>query len=229
MKLKNPQHPALVGGRTIFLKSVKPVKEVTRILQPASTNRKLGAGKRFIERGRWRGMPLYQIVLEERATCPRSCNQWDNCYGNNMYLAKRVDHRLWGEFKKALSTEVAALSAAHTGGFVVRLHVLGDFFSTAYVRLWKDLLAAHPELRLFGYTHRYPEHKDGIGAAIAALNDPDRCWIRFSDRGGEMSANLGAARGADDIQCPQEVGKTASCLTCGLCWQTTRPIGFLEH
>lgn len=228
MRLKDSSHPALTGGRTIFLKSVKPPEGVKRLLQPASTNRKLGGGKTTITKGRWRGMPLYQLLLEERKTCPRTCAQWANCYGNNMYLARRIDHTA-PTFYSSLSAELSALASAHSSGFVVRLHVLGDFFSTKYVSFWSKALRIHPSLRIFGYTHRYPEHADGIGRAVEKLNQSDRCWIRFSDRGGDMSANLGTARGTGDIQCPQEVGKTESCLTCGLCWQTKRAIGFLEH
>ena len=44
-----------------------------------------------------------------------------------------------------------------------------------------------------------------------------------------MSANVSPSDGPDDIQCPQEVGKTESCLTCGLCWQTTKAIKFTKH
>jgi hypothetical protein len=146
-----------------------------------------------------------------------------------MYLAKRISHKPFPQFRRALKREVAGLARIHPEGYVVRLHVLGDFFSTAYVKFWEDSLARHPGLRLFGYTHRYPDHKDGIGKAIEALNSIDRCWIRFSDRGGLMSANVGAATGPEDIQCPEEVGKTKSCLTCGLCWQTRMPIKFLTH
>lgn len=173
-------------------------------------------------------MPLYQLNLEERATCPRSCGQWENCYGNNMPFAKRIDVKDRG-FHKALKRELGSLEERHPHGFVVRLHVLGDFYSARYVALWKAALVRHPSLHIFGYTHRHPGQGDGIGEAVEALNDPDRCWIRFSDRGGDMSANLGVARRATDLQCPQEVGKTESCLTCGLCWQTTRAIGFSEH
>lgn len=228
MQLK-PGHPALTKGRTIFLKTVTLPEEATRLLQPASTNRKLGGGKLRIEKGRWRGMPLYQLLLEERATCPSSCQQWDNCYGNNMYLAKRIDHRRQDRLEKALGQELRRHAEAHPGGFVVRLHVLGDFFSKRYVSFWQRSMVRWPALHLFGYTHRYPDQKDGIGKAIEALNSTDRCWIRFSDRGGLMSANVGAATGPEDIQCPEEVGKTKSCLTCGLCWQTRLPIKFLTH
>jgi hypothetical protein len=221
-----PGHKALTSGRTIFLQTVKNPTKVGRLLQPAVTNTKMGKGKTMIVRGRWAGMPLYLLSLEERKTCPKSCQQWSNCYGNNMPFANRIDHEA-GSFYATLSSELSALALKHPSGFVVRLHVLGDFFSVAYIRYWQKMQAKHPELRIYGYTHRYPGTK--IGDAIEAWNSPDRTWIRFSDRGGEMSANVGPAVRGDEIQCPEEVGLTESCLTCGLCWQTTRPIKFLEH
>lgn len=208
------------------MKSVKEPTAVARILQPASTNSKLGAGKTTIIRGRWRGMKLYQLVLEERKTCPKTCQQWSNCYGNNMFLANRINHKST-DFFPALEKEIVSLSSKHPQGFVVRLHVLGDFYSKTYVNFWKKMLQTHSQLRIFGYTHRWPEHKDGIGKKILELNRLG-AWIRFSDRGGEMSANVDKTLD-EGLQCPQEIGKTESCLTCGLCWQTTRAIRFMGH
>lgn len=226
MSTLNPKHPALKEKRTIFLKTVTQPENATRLLQPASTNSKLGAGKKRIMRGRWRGMDMYQLVLEERRTCPKTCQQWANCYGNNMFLAKRISHTS-SKFLTLLSAEIASLSLKHPGGFVVRLHVLGDFYSKTYVKFWGKMMDLHPELHVFGYTHRMPEHSDGIGKAILKLNEKG-AWIRFSDRGGDMSANVGDINGGG-LQCPQEVGKTESCLTCGLCWQAPMPIKFLPH
>lgn len=226
MSILKADHPALKEKRTIFMKTVTKPKDAKRLLQPASTNSKLGAGKTKIMKGRWIGMPLYQLVLEERRTCPKTCQQWANCYGNNMFLAKRIKHSE-SDFLPSLSAEIASLSVKHPTGFVIRLHVLGDFYSKTYVKFWMRQLDLNPALRIFGYTHRMPEHSDGIGKQIQLLNEKG-AWIRFSDRGGEMSANVGEKNGGG-IQCPQEVGKTESCLTCGLCWQTTKPIMFLPH
>jgi integrase/recombinase XerD len=33
----------------------------------------------------------------------------------------------------------------------------------------------------------------------------------------------------DAILCPEQVGKTESCSTCGLCWHTKRRIAFIQH
>ena len=224
MKTLRSDHPAL-KGTTIFLKSVKNPTKVGRVLQPASTNTKMGKGKNVITRGRWLGMPLYLLTLQERKTCPKTCQQWTNCYGNNMPFANRINHQD-ASFTATLRSELDTLAAKHSSGFVVRLHVLGDFFSLTYVKFWQKMQERHPHLMIYGYTHRVPGTP--IGDAIKAWND-DRTWIRFSDLGGPMSANVGASKLGDEIQCPEEVGKTDSCLTCGLCWQTTKPIGFLEH
>lgn len=195
---------------------------MNKLLKSASSNTKLGKGKTKITKGKWKGMPLYQLTLEERKTCPRSCAQWANCYGNNMYLAHRADVTD-PAFYDTLAQELSDLDAKYPDGFVVRLHVLGDFPNKKYVTFWKRALTLWPSLRIFGYTHRWPG-QDGIGEAIEALNS-DRCWIRFSDRGGKMSANVSG----EGIPCPEQTGKTQSCLTCGLCWSTDRAIKFEPH
>lgn len=222
MKTLNPDHPAVKKGHTIFLKSVKPAGAVARLLQPASNNAKLGKGHAHITKGKWKGMPMYQLTLEERHTCPKTCQQWNNCYGNNMPFANRINHKD-NAFFGALEQEVQTLASKHSNGFVVRLHVLGDFYSVPYVKFWEKMLKEYPALRLFGYTHRTPNSL--IGRAISTLNSHG-AWIRWSDAGDvPMAANVEGA----GITCPEQTGKTASCTTCGLCWSITKPINFLGH
>lgn len=225
MKNLDSLHPALTGkGRTIFLKQVKPASKVSRLLQPASSNSKLGAGGRLITKGKWKGMQMYSLSLEERATCPTSCNQWANCYGNNMPFANRIDHKD-AAFQTSLASELSTLNNKHPTGFVVRLHVLGDFYSVAYVNFWAKALTKYSGLRLFGYTHR--QLATPIGRAIEKLNTQG-AWIRWSDAGGPMSANCPPKK--NDITCPEQLGKTAGCITCGLCWGDRNiSIGFLGH
>lgn len=262
MKELQPNHPALLGkGTTIFLKQVKSSSDVKRLLQPASGNQKLGNGHTAITKGKWKGMPMYSLSLEERKTCPSTCNQWRNCYGNNMPFANRIDHKD-ASFLQALQAELTSLSLKHRQGFVVRLHVLGDFYSVGYVNFWKKALKEHAGLRIFGYTHRLKSST--IGRAIEGLNTKGG-WIRWSDAGGPMSANTdqvvsisstgsGVANAnqviglqpqtgrassaanqktlfstAEGIHCPEQTGKTAGCITCGLCWSTTKAIRFSVH
>lgn len=222
LKNLSADNPSVKAGRTIFLKQVKEPEAVKRMLQPASSNKKLGSGGGTITKGKWKGMPMYQLTLEERKTCPRTCQQWTVCYGNNMPFANRIDHES-SDFYDRLSEEITSLSAKHRGGFVVRLHVLGDFFSVKYVNFWVSRLKKHSNLRLFGYTHNLK--KSPIGNAITRLNAAG-AWIRWSDAGNvAMAANVNG----DGITCPEQTGKTASCTTCGLCWSTPKPINFLVH
>ena len=70
-----------------------------------------------------------------------------------------------------LEREIEVLDVRHGGGFVVRLHVLGDFYSVEYVGLWRRLLRQYPTLRVFGYTARIDAKNYLIAAALASAAD----------------------------------------------------------
>ena len=218
------EHPALTGARSAFPIRVRQVHEVKRLLQPAGQNGKIGKGDNVVSKGKWRGMPCYTLTLEERATCPPDCTQWTNCYGNNMRFATRVDHREPHELTRKLESEIRDLLKTYRA-IVVRPHVLGDFFSLPYAGFWHQMLARYSGLHVFGFTHW--ARSSPIGTEVAAINAafPDRSWIRFSDQGGPMSANVEG----EGIPCPEQTGKTKSCMTCGICWSTTKPVSFKEH
>lgn len=208
---------------TRYKKQVKDVWEIkSTLLKPASANKKLGGGKTSVGKGKLKGLPMYSLTLTERSTCPQDCQQWTNCYGNNMPFAHRVNHEDLPTLRSRLSSELAKLLSTHSQGVLVRLHVLGDFFSVPYVEFWQEQMEIHPKLHIFGYTHRKKD--SDIGKAISVLNAYG-AWIRWSDAGGEMSANVEG----EGITCPEQTGKTAGCLTCALCWSTKQPINFLRH
>lgn len=216
-KVGAPQAITFEEARTRFPSRV--VKKDKNPLKPGSYNKKLGDK---VIKGKWKGMPLYSLSLEERATCPRSCKVWSTCYGNHMPFAKRMK---WSEtMKRDLITQLSLLNEKHKKGFVVRLHVLGDFIDEDYARMWFDLLDRFPRLHVFGYTAREWSflHK-------FALDHWDRFAIRLSGwtmaRGSYVSAKP-TGRG---IVCPAQTGRTDCCGTCGLCWATQKPINFLEH
>ena len=108
--------------QTRYLKGVKPAS--LNMLKRGKQNKKLGDK---ISVKMWKGMTMYSLSLEERATCPTDCQQWDNCYGDNMPFAHRFDHTD-PNFISNLEQQLSSLNDKHTEGFVVRLHVLGDFF-----------------------------------------------------------------------------------------------------
>lgn len=231
-------HPAAVEGRTLFPGRVRAPGEASRLLVEGRDQRKIGG--RVTRAGAWQGMPIFTLTLEERATCPRSCRHWQTCYGNAMHFAVRIDASA-PDFLPSLEIELQRLQARHPGGFVVRLHVLGDFFSVAYVKAWERWLCAFPALHAFGYTAHPPGSR--IGEHIFRL--AHRAWDRFairwsSDQPGQGRAITVATSSppkiAGVITCPAEsfnpdgTKQTRGCSTCGLCWRAPdKTIRFIEH
>lgn len=213
-------NPVLAQAITIHPKMRRSPVE-TRLLKPVSTNKKMGNKKNIVAKGKWKGMPMFQLTLEERATCDSQCKQWAGCFGNNMVFAHRIDHT-HPEFLPRLAAEIAEMAALYRN-FVIRPHILGDFFSEEYAQFWMDQVQLHPGLHIFGFTHR--QRTSPIGRIILEGNKDPRVWIRFSDQGGDMSANVEG----EGIQCPEQTEKTESCLTCGICWTTTKPVRFIRH
>lgn len=238
-------HPAVVEARTLFPSTVVSALDSPRILVSGRNSPKLGDR---IRKGPWRGMPVFQVTLEERATCPRSCPVWRSCYGDAMHLARRHDAAdpdfgvaLWAE---VVSTYRAVMNERDPPpGMVVRLHVLGDFPSARYVGIWADLLDKLPGLHVFGYSARRPDADDDASrdTARALIELTDRSWDRFAIRWSRADAVPQGAVVVDSpaeaetlgaIVCPAQTGATDSCSTCGLCWAKAsrdKAIAFLRH
>jgi hypothetical protein len=224
-------------GRSLFhRKGVKRVAELGHVFVSGHSNVKIG---RDVRKGKlFRGYWIYTLSLEERATCPRTCLHWDDCYGNNMPYAKRVAHG--PELEHQVEVEVGKLMAnkvwptrAHATGILIRLHALGDFYSPDYVRLWSNLLDRFPKLAVYGYTARRPSDEIGVVIAAAKARHGRRFAIRWSDGGAERDCTV-SIRSEDDCPpdafvCPEQTWKTAACATCGLCWNSTRNVAFLDH
>jgi hypothetical protein len=223
-------HPAINGGHTIFPSTVRPARAGDRwALKSADNSRKIGGE---ILKGKWKDFPAYTLTLEERATCPRTCQHWRSCYGNKMHFAERIQGGPDLEWR--LEREVALLDIDHPNGFAVRLHNLGDFYSVRYVSLWRRLLARHSALHVWGYTARWRQD-DPIASALTSLVEGrwDRFAVRFSNAPSQMRSTISVEHPYqvphDAILCPEQIGRTESCSTCGLCWQSERRIAFLQH
>jgi len=217
--------PAYRGGRTNFPSRVFDPDEVQRVLKTGHQSRKIG---KIVMKGRLRDAPIFTATLEERATCPRTCAAWACCYGNNMQAAERIV--AGPAFEAALWDELAALQVAHPRGFLVRLHVLGDFYSLDYVDLWRRALIAFPAVHVFGFTARLPGTP--IGDALWPLIRDQ--WDRFAVRVSGMpdatkASQLEPHHHPASIACPAQTGATDCCATCALCWQTDRSISFRRH
>ena len=92
---------------------------------------------------------------------------------------------------------------------LVLQHLDGD--GPAYLGRWLRREGLPFDLRNTEAGEDFPEHMHDH-AALAIL-------------GGEMSANVEG----EGFQCPEQTGKTRSCLTCGACWSTKKAVSFKEH
>ena len=223
-------HPAVVEGRTVYAASVRHEAEQMHVLIEGKNSWKIG---NQIEKGRWKGFPVFTLTLEERATCPRSCALWVDCYGNQMHWAQRIEAN--AAFEDRLGLELGVLQHRFPGGFAVRVHILGDFYSVGYVHLWREWLDLYPALHVFGFSARHEGRTDPIARALIRLVDErwERFAVRFSNAPHPeyttVTIEHADEKPADAIQCPQQTGRTENCGTCGLCWQTTRRIAFIVH
>lgn len=232
------RHPPLRDGHTIFPTRVFDAELRDRVLISGINNAKIG---KRVTKGPWAGFPIFLLTLEERATCPPQCAVWAECYGNGMPMAVRFRHT--PALLTRLATELAALQTRHPAGFVVRLHALGDFPDMDYLIQWSRWTRLFPALRVWGYS----AHPAGlaIGDILQRLNRlwPTRWSIRASvapdaPRAPNQVATIwekpaSLTRTVDDtLVCPQEIGRTRTCGTCGLCWNPAMAdtrILFLGH
>ena len=145
-----------------------------------------------------------------------------------MPFAHRFEHGPALEDK--ICAELQVLAAMYPHGFVIRLHVLGDFYSLNYAILWGNMLQLYPNLHIFGYTKR--EHCE-IGRMLQCIRvlHGERFWVRISanknQNGDTIYASDESHQGA--IPCPEQNGKARSCLDCGLCWSVGKTVSFTDH
>lgn len=223
-------HVAMREKRPLFANRVRSAADVVRVIKPGLYSRKIGE---TVAKGPRRGWPIFTLTLPERTTCPRSCAAYASCYGNRMNWADRI--RPDAVFEAAFWDELTELQAENPRGFLLRLHVLGDFYSQAYVDLIDRALDAFPALHVFGFTARDPD-RDPIGSAVWALatNRWDRFTMRFSGMPGPTLAARVIEMGDqpdDALVCPAETGATACCATCALCFNPkfTRSLAFVRN
>lgn len=238
----NAQSTAVLERRSLFPKKVvdpemprpHPAKQQHYMVGPLKSGHnstKLGA---WVTKGWWRDMPILYLQLEERKTCPPCAHETD-CYANTMQHAKRYRHGPLLE--TCIEAQLAMLQKRFPSGFVVRLHVIGDFYSFDYIKRWVRWLYAYPALRIFGYTAWKPETT--MGRIVMLLNrQMGRRWqMRFSNPGIPLRMSAVTVETAEQgdrlalFMCPAQTNASECCATCGQCWSPhqQRPIGFLRH
>jgi len=213
-------HVNIVRTTTKYPKSKRSLTDYSHSVLKRPSSAKIGSAGRYVKKGKLKGAEVYTLTLTERETCPQSCGHWDDCYGNNMPFAHRLEHG--EELERRLIKEVKekCQAAAKKGRKVlVRLHVLGDFYSVGYVQLWRKLLVLHKNLYVWGYTHVTPSDNLQIYHELQVTRDgfPERWAVRWSDTCGDFSANSEKLT-TTGIVCPEQTGQTKACTTCALCW-----------
>lgn len=205
-----------------------------RVLKDGANSSKIGGD---VLKGRLKGAKIFTLTLEERATCPRSCLVYRECYGNGMQYAHRFIH---GPDLMAKLMEELSEACRVNDKVLIRLHVLGDFWSVEYVEFWRAMLRSLPNLFTFGFTARLPGTAIGDAVELTREAYPDRFMIRASGRSGEWGAftidfPTEKKRIGDAIVCPEQASSMNGtddgrhCGSCGLCWASTAPICFVEH
>lgn len=230
---------AIANDRSLYHSTVADPRRYRHdILKSGYNSSKIG---KQITKGKWKGFAVYTLTLEERATCPLSCHHYRSCFGNSMQHAHRFAHG--ADLETRLIEEVHALGRKHPGGFAVRLHVLGDFYSVRYVQLWEMLLEEVPQFHAFGFSARWDCDRDPIAAALVrlVLKNWDRFAIRFSnapiDECSTVSIEHPKQKPDDAIICPQQLpteefkrkAKSICCGDCTLCWQSKTRVAFIQH
>ena len=217
---------------TIYKKNIHDLDEYKFKIIKDSKNIKLG--KKVIK-GMYNNYKLKTVTLIERETCPADCVHWEDCYGNNMPFAHRINHEDQNLLQKRIYNELLNSSNQL---LLIRLHVLGDFFNVKYVKFWSIMLNTFKNIAIYGYTANNINSKIELSRDIAKeiikLNYNKHSHIRFSnDLTNSFSANsydiVKPVKGKS-ILCPVQENKTANCGTCGLCWnQKNQSIIFKTH
>ena len=228
---------AIKNGESVFhahkVKSVLDGMGKTEKVIKKSKNKKLG---KKVTKGIFKNMPIYTVTLEERATCSNTCEHWKTCYGNNMPFATR--YKADNALTDAMEIELEELNRKNKNGFLVRLHVLGDFYSLDYCGIWCTWLNKFENLYVYGYSER--KRHTPIGSALDAMRHlyNERFRVRIS---GDIYSGNWTALSYDNrfakkqlkekkaFLCPVQEDKTDNCGTCGLCWTSSKNVVFLTH
>ncbi len=224
------------AGRTMFPDKVRAVPErfTEPVLKDGANNVKIGGG---VLVGDLKGATILTLTLEERATCPRACAIWGACYGNAMPHSTRW--RAGAQLERAIKDDLAHACDTYEH-VLVRLHILGDFYSVKYVGTWFAMLTAHENLTVFGFTAWGRESPIGQAIERVRARFGRRFQIRYSGVSGRMGAftipfPTDRKKIGDAVVCPEQLHaidrpeRGTHCGTCAVCWQTDHPIAFIEH
>jgi hypothetical protein len=190
----------------------------------ASTNIKLG---NKVTKGHLKGARIFTLTLEERATCDSECEHWLDCYGNNMPFGHRFKAN--DALMVSIERDLDKLDAKGKP-YLVRLHILGDFFSVEYILFWRRQLAKREYLNVYGYTRNHPTKPLGYALQLVREQYGKRFAVRFSNYPDDPFSAQSEHVSTGGVGCPVQMNRTNSCGTCTLCWEMEdKSIIFYDH
>ena len=208
----------------MYRKNVHDAGNYAHAVIKASTNIKLG---KKVTKGHLRGAKIFTLTLEERATCDSECEHWLDCYGNNMPFGHRFEAN--DALMVSIERDLDKLDAKGKP-YLVRLHILGDFFNLKYVLFWKKQLKNRELLNIYGYTRNHPNKPLGYALKLVRQEYGKRFAVRFSNYPDDTFSAQSEHVSTGGIGCPVQMDRTDSCGTCALCWEMEdKSIIFYDH
>ncbi len=143
------------GNVLISMSEPRPPTSVEASLE--SGNSKTGSsGRHFAWVRVWNLPPI--------RTCPGAsswCRSW--CYNGQERPEVYREDQWWANLGAFMDDPVrlAALlknqmsTLQRTGNGALRIHSSGDFFSTAYINMWADIISTHPSVTFWAYTRSW--------------------------------------------------------------------------
>ena len=191
-------------------------------IRPSPPNRKVGAPQ-F-------NLPALVSCPNATPACGAACYAQAGHYamkeppkmywGNWVHLHLIGPHR-WVEALRGVV--LAGLHGQETGHF--RLHSSGDFFSQEYFDAWCAVARSLPRVRFWAYTRTttldLSQRPDNLVIYASADHENMVDSVAFASRWGIKMAYMGEETaelsGRASFACPEQQGKVASCVACGLC------------
>ena len=220
----SPTHQAIVNSQTMYRKNLHDAGNYKYAVIKASTNIKLG---NKVTKGHLKGARIFTLTLEERATCDSECEHWLDCYGNNMPFGHRFKAN--DALMVSIERDLNKLDAKGKP-YLVRLHILGDFFSVEYILFWRRQLAKREYLNVYGYTRNHPTKALGYALKLVRKQYGKRFAVRFSNYPDDPFSAQSENVSTDGIGCPHQLRLAKNCGACALCWtMLDKPIIFYDH
>ena len=180
----------------------------------------------LISRGNLKTGTLPSFSLPVITTCPGKtpfCDRY--CYGLKGWFRleqiqrvndRRLDATLKDDFVDIIVHEIHKSRAP-----AFRLHVIGDFYSVAYVEKWIEIANSLPKVVFFGSTRSW--RCEFLSEALKRFRDLANVYIKASvdltDTLDPFSCGwrVWSVEG-EGIPCPHDLGLVENCAVCGRCW-----------